>query len=321
MESRKLVHLFFEMLRIRMIEEAIVSLYSEREIRCPVHICIGHEAIAVGVCSNLNQTDLIYSNHRSQAHYLAKGGDINALFAELYGKKTGCSNGIGGSMHLIDESVGFLGATSIVGGTIPVAVGTAFALKFKEKNAVTVAFFGDGASEEGVLHESLNFSKLHNLPIIFVCENNLYSVMTHISLRQPKIRNIADVAAGHGVESHIADGNDVEKIAHLTKNAISKARNGEGPSFFEYKTYRWFEHCGPNYDYNVGYRSEEELNKWKERCPVSSSEKYLVSKGYLTNLEITNVREQIDQEINNAVDFAKKSEYPKREDLLKNIYA
>ncbi|HIO55582.1 MAG TPA: thiamine pyrophosphate-dependent dehydrogenase E1 component subunit alpha, partial [Candidatus Marinimicrobia bacterium] len=246
------------MLKIRIVEEKIAELYPEQEMRCPVHLCIGQEAIAAGVCANLTDKDYVLSTHRSHGHYLAKGGDMRRMIAEIYGRDTGCSHGKGGSMHLVDLAVGYLGSAPIVGSTIPIAVGTAFGSTMRGDSRVTVAFFGEGASEEGVFHESLNFALLKKLPIIFVCENNLYSVYSSMEVRQPRVREVYEVARGHGIESRQGDGNDVDEVYEMTKRAVDKARKGGGPTFLEFKTYRWREHCGPLYDNDIGYRTESE---------------------------------------------------------------
>src|SRR5207249_1080843 len=206
---KRQLEFYWNMLRIRLVEERIAEMYPQQEMRCPVHLCIGQEAIAVGVCAALDNTDYVTGGHRSHGHYLAKGGDLKAMVAELYGKATGCCEGKGGSMHLVDLPVGFLGAVPIVGSTIPLAVGAAFGAMMRSEKRVAVPFFGEGATEEGVFHESINFAALKKLPVVFVCENNNYSVYSHISVRQPANREVYSVAEGHGVESLQGDGNDV----------------------------------------------------------------------------------------------------------------
>ena len=248
------------MLYIRLVEEEIARIYPEQEMRCPVHLSIGQEAIAVGICENLSQDDFIMSNHRSHAHYLAKGGNLSKMLAEIYGKQTGCCNGKSGSMHLIDLSQGFLGAVPIVGSCLPIATGVAFGTKIKKMDNITTVFFGDGAVEEGVFHESLNFASLKQLPIVFICENNFFSVYSPLSVRQPSNREIYLLAKSHGIESFQGDGNNVLEVYQLMEKAIEIIRKGNGPVFLELKTYRWREHCGPYYDNHLGYRTEEEFN-------------------------------------------------------------
>ena len=312
--------LFYKMMRIRLVEEKIADLYPEQEMRCPTHLCIGEEAIAVGVCANLENKDIVMSNHRAHGHYLAKGGDIKALIAEIYGKSTGCSKGRGGSMHLIDKSVNFLGSTAIVGGTIPVAVGTAFGSKLQSKDdVITVVFFGDAAVEEGVFHESLNFASLKNLPILFVCANNLFSVYTHISIRQPH-REIFSLAKSHGMEAYQGDGNDVVEVYEMTKKAIETIKKGKGPVFIEFLTYRWREHCGPCYDNDLGYRTETEFNDWVARCPCDSLENKMIMEGIVTKDQIKLMREKISNEMDEAFSFAKSSPFPEKSTLAQNVY-
>jgi pyruvate dehydrogenase E1 component alpha subunit len=255
------------MLRIRLVEQAIAERYAEQQMRCPMHLCIGQEAIAVGVCAALQPEDKVFSNHRAHGHYLAKGGSLKAMLAELYGRATGCCGGRGGSMHLIDLDVGFMGATPIVGGTVPLAVGSAWAARLQRQPRVTVVFFGDGCFEEGVVHESLNFAALHKLPIVFVCENNQFSVYTRLNERQPD-RPIYPIAAAHGLTAVSGNGNDLDAVLGLAQAAIGRARAGAGPQFLELHTYRWREHCGPNFDDNLGYRSDAEVSAGLADCPI-----------------------------------------------------
>ncbi len=326
MDSLDLTHetyksIYKMMLRIRMVEEKIADLYPEEEMRCPVHLCIGQEAVAVGMCANLSGDDYVLSGHRSHGHYLAKGGDLKAMLAELYGKVTGCCQGKGGSMHLTDISAGFLGATPIVGGTIPIAVGVAFGSVMRGEQRVAVVFFGDAASEEGVFHESINFAALKKLPVVFVCENNLYSVQSPLSVRQPEGREIFWLARGHGVDSFQGDGNDVVEVYKLAEQAIHKARQGGGPTFLEFKTYRWREHCGPYYDYDLGYRTESEVEEWKQRCPIKKLEEQLLRDGVLCNQDIEDMVTNLEFEIEEAVAFAKESSFPSPDLLFQDIYA
>ena len=321
METEILRRLYYEMLRIRMVEEKIAELYPEQEMRCPVHLCIGQEAIAVGVCTNLSRDDYVLSTHRSHGHYLAKGGDLEAMMAELYGKVTGCCQGKGGSMHLVALEAGFLGATPIVGSTIAIAVGAAFGSVMRGDQRVTVTFFGDAAPEEGVFHESINFAVLKTLPVVFVCENNLYSVHSPLSLRQPESREIFELAKGLGVESYQGDGNDVIQVYNLAERAIRKARHGGGPTFLEFKTYRWREHVGPYYDFDLGYRAESEFQEWKRRCPIEMLKARLLSDGVLCNQDIDDIVSELEAEIERVVVFAKRSPFPEERLLLEHIYA
>lgn len=321
MDQDRLRELFCGMLRIRMIEERVAGLYPEQEMRCPVHLCIGQEAVPVGVCAHLSRDDYAFSGHRSHGHYLAKGGSLKAMMAELYGKATGCTQGKGGSMHLVDLSAGFLGATPIVGSTIPIAVGAAFGSVMRQERRVTIIFFGEGATEEGVFHESINFAALKRLPVVFVCENNLYSVYSPLSVRQPEGRAVYRLARGHGVDSFQGDGNDVVEVYRLAGEAIQKVRQDNGPIFLEFQTYRWREHCGPNYDNHLGYRTEKEFEEWKRRCPIEKMKQQLIRDGVLCNQDLDGMVGQLQAEIDEAVAFAKESPVPAESLLLEHIYA
>lgn len=321
MEKDTALSLYRSMLRIRMVEEKIAGLYPEQQMRCPVHLCIGQEAVAAGVCTALTHQDYIMSNHRSHGHYLAKGGDLKAMMAELYGRKTGCTNGRGGSMHLLDLDAGFLGATPIVGSTIPIATGVAMASKMRRERRVTAVFFGDAAVEEGVFHESLNFAVLKKLPVIYVCENNLYSVNSPLSVRQPPDRSIHQLACAYGMNARRADGNDVTKVYMLAAEAIERARRGQGPSFLEFSTYRWREHCGPYYDHELGFRPVEEFRHWVNRCPVAGFRATLLEDGLADEGTLGAIESEISGEIDRAVSFAQASLFPEPETLFANIYA
>lgn len=302
----------FDMLRIRRVQEAIADRYAEQEMRCPTHLCIGQEAIPVGVVLALDHNDIVMSHHRAHGHYIAKGGSVNALIAELYGKGTGCSHGWGGSQHLIDLSANFYGSASIIGGTIPIAVGTAFANKYKQQNNVTVSFFGDAVAEEGVLHESMNFAAVYSLPIIFVCENNLYSVQTHISKRQPP-RDIYTLGKAHGIESLQVDGNDVHAIFHCVDSCVSAMRRQPKPVFIEALTYRLREHVGPNFDYDLGYRSKEEINMWREKCPIEKLKKKMHLENTLNKRHLKRIEKLIQNEIEVAFQKALQAPFPSME--------
>ena len=321
MDSSLLKQLYFSMLRIRRIEEKIVELYPEQEMRCPVHLSIGQEAVSAGVCGALAPTDAIFSGHRAHGHYFAAGGDLKAFWAELYGKATGCCGGKGGSMHLVDLNAGFIASTPIVASTLPVAVGAAFAAKMQGLKRVVVIFFGEGAAEEGVFHESVNFAVLQQLPVIFLCENNLYSVYTPLAERQPEERKLYQLAQGYGLPSFQGNGNQVDSVYDLTTQAVQRARNGEGPTFLEFSTYRWREHCGPNYDNHIGYRTEEEFEQWQARCPLKHTQTQLLEQGLLTLEELAKMEQAIATEVENAVSFAKSSPFPSAQTMFEHIYA
>ena len=300
--------LFESMLRIRLVEESIANKYSEQKMRCPTHLSIGQEAIAVGACANLTSQDQVLSTHRAHAHYLAKGGCLNSMMAEIYGKASGCSKGMGGSMHLIDTSVGFMGSTAIVGNTIPVAVGLALEKKLTRKKSIACVFFGDGATEEGAFYESVNFAIIHSLPILFICENNLYSVYSGLEVRQPVDRKIYKMVRAMGISAQHGNGNDVEEVARKVKHAKTMILKSGGPQFLEFDTYRWREHCGPNFDNNIGYREESEFLKWKKKDPLKNfysenSQKYIDRK-----------IDKISQEIDDAHQFADDSKFPTLQD-------
>ena len=300
--------LYESMLRIRLVEESIANKYSEQKMRCPTHLSIGQEAIAVGVCANLTLQDQVLSTHRAHAHYLAKGGCLNSMMAEIYGKASGCSKGMGGSMHLIDTSVGFMGSTAIVGNTIPVAVGLALEKKLTRKKSIACVFFGDGATEEGAFYESVNFAIIHSLPILFICENNLYSVYSGLEVRQPVDRKIYKMVRAMGISAQHGNGNDVEEVARKVKHAKTMILKSGGPQFLEFDTYRWREHCGPNFDNNIGYREESEFLKWKKKDPLKNfysenSQKYIDRK-----------IDTISQEIDDAHQFADDSKFPTLQD-------
>ena len=315
-------NLFYsKMLRIRIIEEKLASIYAEQEMRCPVHFCIGQEAVPVGVCQSLNSTDTVLSNHRSPGHYLAKGGCLKKMIAELYGKATGCTSGKGGSMHLIDNSVNFLGASSIVAGTIPIAVGVGFFNKLRNLESISVVFFGDGATEEGLFYESLNFAALHNLPVLFVCENNFYSVYSPLSVRQPARRKIYKLAKAMGLDSTKVDGNNVNSIYFASLDALNSIRCGKGPYLIEAETYRWLEHCGPNFDNNIGYRTEEEFLEWKKRDSLKNLENKLLKELIISESLIKTLKNEITEEVMDAIDYAKSSPFPEAKELNKTVYA
>lgn len=295
--------LYRDMLRIRLIEEAIAHRYPEQKMRCPVHLSIGQEGVAVGVCKAALTSDYLISNHRAHAHYLAKGGDLKAMIAEIYGKKTGCCLGRGGSMHLVDRSVGMYGSTPIVGGSIPVGVGLAFATQLKKESPITLIFFGEGSTEEGVFAESLNFAALKKLPVLFICENNFYSVYSPLHVRQPPERDRAGIARAHGLFTKTGYGNDVEEVYDLAREAITSIRSGQGPAFLEFTTYRHREHCGPNFDNHIGYRTEEEFLFWEKQCPLKFQAKRIQ-----TDLE--SLQSPILAEIEEAFAYAEKSPFP-----------
>jgi len=303
-----------------MVEERIASEYSKGLIRCPTHLSIGQEAVAAGVSAGLTLEDKVVSTHRAHAHYLAKGGDLRGLICELYGKEQGCSAGRGGSMHLVDLKAGFYGSTAIVGNTIPIGVGLAYAEKISYSSNTVVIYIGDAAIEEGVFYESLNFAALHRLPVLFVCENNMYSVYTPLKERQPENRRLEDVAAGIGARCLSGDGNDVEQVRNLSAFAVSECRVGRGPFFLKLDTYRWREHCGPNYDNHIGYRTEGEFLEWKEKDPIERFLLKMKESEKISGQVIENFRREIQAEIDAEIAFAEAQPYPDPKTASLNVF-
>jgi len=309
------------MKKIRFTEERIADKYSEQKMRCPTHLSIGQEAVAAAAGYALRLDDFAVSTHRAHAHYLGKGACLNKMIAEIYGKSTGCSAGKGGSMHLIDTSVGFMGSTAIVGGTIPVGVGLGLSIQLKKTDQISCVFVGDGAIEEGVFYESLNFALVRHLPVLFICENNLYSVYSPLSVRQPKNREIWKMVEGMGATVGSGDGNDVMESYQIISNSIEKLRSGSGPIFLEFSTYRWREHCGPNYDNDIGYRSEGEFLEWKTRDPICVFESKLLQSGVLSDTQLMDMNQNIESEIDEAFQFAEDSPFPSESDLSVGVYS
>jgi TPP-dependent pyruvate/acetoin dehydrogenase alpha subunit len=313
--------LYRSMLKIRLVEERIQALYAQGDMRCPTHFSIGQEAVAAGVCRHLRREDHVISAHRSHAHYIGKGGSLRAMFAELYGKIDGCASGKGGSMHLIDLSVNFLGCVPIVGSTIPIGVGASFGTMLQERAGITAIFFGDAATETGVFHESVNFAAVHRLPVLFVCENNLYSVNTSLESRQPANRTIAELVRGHGIRTSQHDGQLVETVDAVAGETVAYIRNKGGPALLEFMTYRWLEHCGPLGDVHLGYRTQEEFDAWVARCPIRLHRKLLEDDGLMDEAAHHAVDAEVAAEIDDAVAFAQKSPFPPRTELNSHIFA
>ncbi len=318
--AETLAELHAMMLRIRLFEERVAELLDADEIKCPTHLYIGQEAIASGVCANLKKEDYVFSTHRSHGHYIAKGGQLKPLMAELYGKSTGCSRGRGGSMHIVAPEVGYLGSSAIVAGSIPLALGTALASWVKSDGKVTVAFFGDGATDEGVFYECLSFASLNKLPVVFVCENNLFSTHLPIQMRHPA-DNIYEKAGCYMMPSVRIDGNDVLEVYKTARPLIEGARNGLGPALIEARTYRWRSHVGPWWDLDVGFRKKEEVESWVARCPIKALEKVMMAQGDLSEAQKDAVYQAIQKEVEDSLVFAKESPFPDPSELMKNVYA
>lgn len=309
------------MRRIRFVEEAIAQRYSEGKMRCPTHLSVGQEAVAAAVGMALRKDDVAVSGHRAHAHYLGKGGNLNALIAEIYGKVTGCARGKGGSMHLIDESVGFKGSTAIVGGTVPIGVGLAYAISLRGADQISCIYLGDAVVESGGFFESANFAALKQLPVLFICENNLYSVYSPLSVRQPAGRKIHEMVAGLGLNVMHGDGNDARFVFNMANEAISGIRAGNGPVFIEFSTYRWREHCGPFYDNDIGYRTQQEFEEWRRREPIQRLEVDLLKNGVLTQSDLENMDKSIRRETDAAFEFAEASPFPAPEEAYTGLYA
>jgi pyruvate dehydrogenase E1 component alpha subunit len=308
------------MLRIRRVEERVAELYTEQEMRTPVHFAVGQEAVATGVCAALTRTDVVYSGHRCHAHYLAKRGDLTALIAELYGRRTGCAGGRGGSVHLTDRAVGVIATSAILAQTIPVAVGSALAFAMDGRDTVAVAFFGDGAVDEGVFHESLNWAALRRLPVLFVCENNLYATHAPLSVRLPTGTRIFERARAYRMSSEQVDGNDVYAVYRSARRAVARCRSGDGPVFLECLTYRWLEHVGPLDDGDRGYRSPREIARWKRRDPVAASARVLRARGWVSAATLESFEVDIARELRVAVETARRAPWPEPGDLLTHVH-
>lgn len=308
------------MKRLRALEETIAARYDEQKMRCPVHLSTGQEAVSAGVGLVLRPTDLAVSGHRAHAHYIAKGGSMGRMLAEIHGKRTGCSRGKGGSMHLIDESVGFKGSTAIVGGTIPVGTGLGLSISLRGSDQIACVFFGDAAVEEGVFYEAVNFAALRRLPVLYVCENNLYSVYSPLRVRQPPGRRIHEMVAGLGIRTAHGDGNDAEAVHRTCADAVATIRAGEGPVFVEFATYRWREHCGPNFDNHIGYRTEQEFLAWREKDPIALLEGRMRDAGSLSPADLRGMDEGIAAEVAEAFAFAEASPFPEPAEAYQDLY-
>ena len=308
--------LYHKFLLIRTLEEEIVKRYNLGKMRCPTHLSIGQEGIAVAFSEIVKKKDFAISTHRPHAHYIAKGGCIKKLIAELYGKKTGCSNGIGGSMHLIDLKVNFMGSSSILGNSIPIGVGLGFSSKIKNVNNISFVFLGDGATEQGVFYESVNFSVIKKIPIIFICENNKYSVYSDLKPRQPLNRKIYKLVNSLGIKSFYSNGKNLFEMIKVLKASEKYVKNSKKPCFVEIDTFRWYEHCGVNKDDNLNYRSKKELDQWVKKDHLKFLEKKLSNKKNL----IYKIKKKVQTEVQKAFIFAEKSNFPKNSDLFKGVY-
>ena len=307
-------------LLIRKTEETIASKYHEAQMRCPVHLSIGQETPAAIISQIIKKKDFFIGSHRAHAHFIAKGGSLKKMIAEIYGKETGCSNGKGGSMHLIDLNVNFMGTSAIVGNSIPIGVGLGFASKLNKNKQIAVIFFGDGAVEEGVFYESVNFAILKKLPTIFVCENNYYSVYSSLKERQPKNRKIHNMVKSFGIKSYSFGTKNTYETYKKVKKIFENVRKKNEPVFIEFSTYRWREHCGPNYDDQLNYRPKEQIKNFIKNDPLNSIKKTLL-KDPTYSKKINTIELSLDKKIHNAFDYAKKSNFPKLSTAFKGVYA
>jgi TPP-dependent pyruvate/acetoin dehydrogenase alpha subunit len=311
--------MYASMQRIRLFEEAIAECSTAKEFKGPTHLYIGQEAVAVGVCHALRKEDYVFGGHRSHGHYLAKGGGLRELAAEIFVRETGCSKGRGGSMHLTAPHVGLLGTSALVGGGMGPGVGTALASVLQGNDRVTAIFFGDGAIEEGIFHESLNFAALNKLPVLFVCENNLYASHLKLAVRQPQYELFRH-AAPYGVPGIRVDGNDVIAMYETAREAVRRARAREGPTMLECMTYRWRGHVGPNYDLEYNIRTQEELDAWILKDPIKRFAEGLAKSGVLTEAARKQIDVEVGREVDESITFARESPFPAVEDLLEHVY-
>lgn len=318
--KHELLELYQAMKRIRMVETAIAGNYNNevREMHTPIHLYDGQEAVAVGVCSKLAREDTVFSNHRCHGHYLAKGGDLNRMIAELHNRETGCCKGHGGSMHLMDKEHGVALTSAIVAGNVSIGTGYALAEKMRKSNHISVVFFGDGASEEGSVYESICFAELKKLPVVYVCENNLYSISTPIDRREPnqdissKFESILPI--------YKVDGNDVIAVSEASGIAVEAARSGRGPSFLECMTYRFRDHHNVGNGVDGRFRTEQELDEWKDNCPVERLKNKLLQEGVANEKRLYEIEKEIAQEIEEAFRYARNSSCPDAAKLFDGLW-
>lgn len=322
LDADLLIHMHKELLRVRLAETALAARYKKQEMRTPTHFGVGQEAVAVGVCSVLNTDDVAYSHHRSHNHFLAKGGSVYKLAAELFGRETGCSRGRGGSVHLTDLSCGFVASSAILGEAMAAATGSALAFKMNGEDRISTGFFGDAVAEEGAFYECLSYSALKQLPVLYVCENNGYATESPLSIRQPASASISGRVESFGIKTIHADGNDVVAVHQAAAEAVSWIRNKGGPVFLECQTYRWLEHVGPYFDHELDrtYRDETELKAWQAKCPVACSSKHLLAVGATTAAELDAWEQEINSEIEADIERAYGDPWPDPQDLFDNVY-
>lgn len=316
LEKTQAVALYRNMLTIRQFEMRVSSCFAKGQVQGFVHLCVGQEATATGVCANLTANDYISSTHRGHGHIISKGADIKTMMAELFGRETGYCHGKGGSMHISDTKIGVLGANGIVGGGFNLAAGAAFACKMKKPGSIVVCFFGDGSSNEGSWHEAMNIASVWKLPILFVCENNMYGISSRID-KAMAVENVSDRAASYAIDRKIADGNNVFTVYETAKKAVEYVRSGNGPMFLEYKTYRQRGHFEGEPEV---YRSKEEIKEWLTKDPIKNCEKTILEKKLLTEAEINEIKTGVEQTIDEAVKYAADSPFPPVASAVKDVY-
>ena len=320
--TKNQLNMFFtNIVRLRTIEQSIAERYHLEEMRCPMHLSIGQEGPAVAISMFLNHEDKMLSTHRSHAHYLAKGGNLNRMIAEFFGRQTGCSGGMGGSMHLIDKTCGFVGATAIVGNTIPISTGVSLSQKLSNSDAITVVCFGEGATEEGVFYESLNLASVKKLPLVFFVENNNYSVYSPLTPRQSENRSIVKIAEAHGIKSFSGSGNEVGDVINICKQGIDFVRVNSEPCLIELQTYRYLEHCGPNNDDNLEYRPKEEIQFWRSNDVIKITKQQLIDIGIDASSLQVSIETNTQSEIQRAFKAAENAPYPSIERSANYEYA
>jgi len=313
----KLLEMYKKMVTIRTFERKVNELFTSGILVGDLHLCIGQEAVSVGVCSNLRNTDTINVSHRGHGHCIAKGVDLNRMMAEFFGKRNGICKGKGGSMHIADMSVGMLGASGIVGAGIPHAVGAALAFKMRKTDQVAVAFFGDGATNQGVFHESVNLAAIWNLPVVFVCENNQYAESTPVSAAM-LVKNVADRAVAYGIPGVVVDGMDVITVYEAANDVVKRAREGKGPTLLECKTYRYEGHeIGDPWE---TYRSKEEVENWKKRDPIANLRQKLIDDKLAIPEEMEALEKDVVGLIDSAVEFAKESPSPEPKEAFEDVF-
>lgn len=317
LENARLLEMYRKMFEIRCFEEKVYDLYGRNLVPGTIHLYAGQEAVAVGVCANLGRDDYITSTHRGHGHCIAKGARLDKIMAEILGKKTGYCKGKGGSMHIADFNVGMLGATAVVGAGIPIAAGAGLSIKLRRTTQVVACFFGEGASNQGTFHEGINMASTWALPVLFVCENNLYAMGTRQS-RVMNITNVADRAAAYGIPGKAVDGNDVLAVCEVTREAVARARRGAGPTLIECKTYRLKGHS--RFD-PATYRPADEVKRWLEKDPIQRLKTRLLKDNVLTAQKAKEIEDEIAAEIEQAVEFAEESPYPEPEEALEDVYA